>query len=71
MKATKNYLHNICVGNFFQFKIFKVIDGHKQVYYIAEPVSIGVTRLADTEEELKIKLEKDVPKLIQWLERIR
>ena len=71
MKATKNYLHNISVGNFFQFRVYKVIDGHKQVFYIAEPVSIGAVRIADTEEELKKTLENDVPKLLKWLERTR
>ena len=71
MEITKNYLHNISVGNFFQFKVYKVIDARKEIYFIGEPMSIGVVRIADTEEKLKQILEKDVPRLIKWLERTR
>lgn len=60
MKLTKTYLYNICVGNFYQFKVFKVVDAHKQIYYIGDPVARGVTKLADTIEELREKLESEV-----------
>lgn len=60
MKLTKTYLYNICVGNFYQFRVFKVVDAHKQVYYIGDPVARGVTKLADTIEELREKLESEV-----------
>lgn len=60
MKLTKTYLYNVCVGNFYQFRVFKVVDAHKQVYYIGDPVARGVTKLADTIEELREKLESEV-----------
>jgi hypothetical protein len=60
MKLTKTYLYNMYVGNFYQFRVFKVVDAHKQVYYIGDPVARGVTKLADTIEELRKKLESEV-----------
>ena len=71
MKATKTQIDFWCIGGYYQYHIFKVVDGHKQVYYIAEPVQRGATRLADTLEELRIKLEKDVPVLNSFLQRTR
>lgn len=66
MKLTKTYLYNICVGNFYQFKVFEVVDAHKQTYYIGEPVDRGGTKLANTIEELQKKLEAQVPLLNKY-----
>ena len=66
MKLTKTYLYNICVGNFYQFKVFEVVDAHYQIYYIGEPVGRGGTKLADTIEELRAKLETEVPLLNKY-----
>ena len=71
MKLTKTYLYNICVGGFYQFKVFEVVDAHKQVYYIGEPVDRGGTKLADSVEELRKKLESEVPILNSFLRRVR
>lgn len=71
MKLTKTYLYNVSVGGFYQFKIFEVIDAHKQVYYIGEPVDRGGTKLADTVEDLKKKLEAQVPLLNSFIGRVK
>ena len=71
MKLTKTYLYNISVGEVYQFKIFEVIDAHKQVYYIGEPVDRGGTKIADTVEELQTKLESEVPLLNSFIGRVR
>ena len=66
MKLTKTQIDFWCFESYYQYKIFKVVDGHKQVYYIAEPVIPSATRLGDTLEELKKKVEKDIPLLIKY-----
>jgi len=71
MKLTKTYLYNITVGGFYQFKVFKVVDAHYQIYYIGEPVGRGGTKLADTIEELRAKLETEVPLLNKYAGKTR
>lgn len=71
MKLTKTYLYNITVGGFYQFKVFKVVDAHYQIYYIGEPVGRGGTKLADTIEELRAKLETEVPLLNKYARETR
>lgn len=66
MKLTKTQIDFWCFESYYQYKIFKVVDGHKQVYYIAEPVIPSATRLGDTLEELKKKVEADIPLLIKY-----
>lgn len=66
MKLTKTYLYNITVGGFYQFRVFQVVDAHKQVYFIGEPVDRGGTKLADTFEELKEKLKAQLPLLNKY-----
>lgn len=66
MKITKTQIDFWCFESYYQYKIFQVIDGHKQVYYIAEPVIPSATRLGDSLEELKKRVEEDIPKLIKY-----
>lgn len=66
MQLTKTQIDFWCFESYYQYKIFKVVDGHKQVYYIAEPVIPSATRLGDTLEELKKKVEADIPLLIKY-----
>lgn len=68
--ATKTYLYTTCVGGFYQFNVYKVVDAAHQVYYIGSPVGHGGTRLADTEEDLKKQLEAEVPILNDFLSKI-
>lgn len=71
MKITKTQIDFWCFENYYQYKIFQVVDAHKQSYYIAEPAIPSATRLADTLEELRKKVEADIPKLIQFGIRVR
>lgn len=66
MKLTKTYLYNITVGGFYYFNLFKIEDARHYVYYIGEPVDRGGTKLADTIEELRKKLETEVPLLNKY-----
>lgn len=69
MQITKTYLYNICVGGFYQFQVYQVVDAHKQRYFIGEPVARGGTKIADTIPELHKLLEAQVPMLNRYAER--
>jgi len=71
MTASKTEIDFWCFAGYYQYRIFRVIDGHKQVYYIAEPAIPSATRIANTLEELKAVLEKDVARLIMLKKRER
>lgn len=71
MKLTKTQIDFWCFAGYYQYRIFKVVDAHKQIWYIAEPAIPSATRLADTLEELRAKVEADIPKLIQFGIRVR
>ena len=58
-------------GGFYSWNIYRVVDAHKQVYYIGEPEGHGATKLADTIEELKKALEKEVPIINDFLRKTR
>lgn len=70
-KAKKEFLYTIIVGDYYAFKVFKVTDAARQVYYIGTPQGHGGTRLADTEEELKKLLEAEVPIINDWLSKVK
>lgn len=63
MQITKNHLYNILVGELYEFQIFEVVDAAQQKYYIGSPVGRGGTKVADTIEELRNKLEMQVEPL--------
>ena len=71
MRITKEYLYNITVGDFYGFRVYKVTDAAKQVWYIGEPVDRGATKLGDTIEELREKLEAEVPILNKYLAKTK
>lgn len=71
MKITKTQIDFWCFDGYYQYRIFKVVDAHKQVWYIAEPAIPSATRLADTIEELKAKVEADIPLLNKFRGRVR
>lgn len=71
MRLTKTYLYDICVGNFYNFHIYKITDAHKQIWYTASPVTHGGTRSADSIEELRKELEKQVEPLNRFLQKTR
>lgn len=69
--VTKTYLYSIIVGDFYSYKVYRIVDGIGQTYYMANPVSHGGTVLADKEEEIKPQLEKQVPILNDFLSKVR
>lgn len=71
MKLTKTYLYNITVGGFYGFRVYQVVDAHKLVYFIGEPVGRGGTKIADTIPELHKLLEAQVPMLNKYTEKTR
>ena len=71
MNVSKTEIDFWCFAGYYQYRIFKVVDGHKQVYYIAEPQIPSATRIADTLDRLKTILEKDVARLIMLKKRER
>lgn len=70
-KATKEFLRTVIVGNFYVFRLFKVTDAAKQVYYIGERTNRGGTVIGDTEEDVIKKLEAQVPILNLYSEKTR
>lgn len=70
MKIQKIYLYTITVGDFYQYKAYKIVDGAGQVFYTAHPIAHGGTVLADKEEDLKPQLEKQVPILNDFLSKV-
>lgn len=71
MKATKTFLYNIIVGDFYLFKVFKVVDAAHQVYFIGERTTRGGTVIGDTEEDVKKQLEAQVPLINRFLEKTK
>ena len=67
----KLFVETMIVGEFYAFNCYKCIDAHHQVWYVAEPVGRGATRLADKYEDLKPLLEAEVPILNSFLQRVK
>jgi hypothetical protein len=70
-KVTKEFLRTIIVGDFFMFKLFRVTDAAKQVYYIGERTNRGGTVIGDTEQDVVRQLEAQVPLIKQFLEKTK
>ena len=68
--CSKEFLYTYSAGGFYQFNVYKITDAAHQVYYAGHPVAHGGTQLADTEEELKALLDKEVPILNDFLSKI-
>ena len=68
----KTFEKTVCVGNFYTYNIYKIVDGNWQIYYQAESVdNKGVTRLAESVEELKCMLENDAIMLNRYYIKVR
>lgn len=67
----KTYIKTICVGNFYNYAIYKITDYYGRGYYEAEPLTSGATRISDTEETLKSILENDVNFMNHYKQRIK
>lgn len=70
-KVTKEFLRTIIVGDFYTFKLFRVTDAAKQVYYIGERTNRGGTVIGDTEQDVVRQLEAQVPWIKQFLEKTK
>jgi len=71
VKLTKTYLYDYIAGGFYRFQVFKIEDAHHQVYYVGERTSHGATVIADTEEEVKQKLQAQVKWINDFLEKTK
>lgn len=70
-KATKEYLYTYCAGGFYPFNVCRITDAAHHVYYVGERINYGGTVIADTEEEVKQKLEAEVPLINDFWSKIR
>lgn len=66
----KKYLKTWVIGNFYQYKIFE-IDAGGVKWLEANPVTVGATRTANTEEELKALLNNDAMNLTNFYKKVR
>lgn len=67
----KTFEEQYCAGNFYRYNIYKIVDGNWQIYYQAEPIGKGVTRIGETIEELRRILEADVKTLNEFYIKVR
>ncbi len=67
----KTFVKTICVGGYYNYCCYKITDFVGRTYYIAEPITKGITRCCDTEEGLKAILEKDVEPMNKFWQHVR
>lgn len=70
-KEMKTFVKTIAIGGYYTYCVYKITDWVGRTYYCAEPVLHGVTRTAETEEELKRILERDLNPMNQFQQRVR
>ena len=70
-KVTKEFLRLVIVGGLYQFKLFKVTDAARQVYYIGGRIDRGGTVIGDTVEDVERQLEAQVPLINRFLEKTK
>jgi hypothetical protein len=56
----KKHIGTLIAGNFYTYNAYKITDYYGRTYYCAEPIGAGVTRLAESVEQLQRILDKDV-----------
>jgi len=66
----KTYLKTWCIGNFYYYQIHRV-DAGTDNWLEATPITRGVTRCANTEEELRILLENDAINMNKFWSKVR
>ena len=67
----KTFVKTICVGNYYAYCVYKITDWVGRTYYIAEPITKGITRCCETEDGLQKMLEADVKLLNEFWARVR
>lgn len=70
-KIKKEFLYTICVGNFYQYNVYKITDAAHYSYFVAHPITHGGSVLTEKEEEIKPLLEKQVPILNDFLSKVK
>lgn len=70
-KISKEYLYTLCVGGYYQYKVYKITDAADYTYFVAHPVLHGGSVLTEKEEEILPLLEKQVPILNDFLSKVR
>lgn len=68
--VVKRYLKTWCVGNFYNYQIYEVNAGG-DTWLEATPITKGVTRCANTEQELLIILNNDAINLNKFWQKVR
>lgn len=66
----KTYLKTWLIGGYYQYQVFKVVDGAGRLYYLAEPTNRGATRIAGSEETLRQILEADNQIIERFQQRV-
>lgn len=67
----KTFEQQITAGNFYRYNVFKIVDGNWQIYYQAEPIGKGVTRIGETIAELQRILNADAEMLNKFYIKVR
>lgn len=70
-KVMKTFVKTICMNLYYFYRCYKITDSIGRVYYVAEPITHGVTRTCETEEGLKAILERDVEPLNKFWSKVR
>ena len=66
----KTFLKTWSVNGYYQYQIWQV-DAGTQHWLIAEPVLHGVTRCANTEQELLIVLKNDCINMNKFAQKVK
>ena len=70
-KIMKEYLYTITLGDFYQWKVYKITDAARHVHYVGERTNHGATVLADKEEDIRPQLEWQVPLINEFWAKVK
>lgn len=70
-KCKKELLYTYCAGGLYPFRICKITDAAHQVYYVGERIAHGGTVIANTEQEVKQKLDTQAEIITRFWSKIR
>ena len=66
----KTFLKTWCIGNYYNYQIHEV-DAGGEKWLEATPITKGVTRCANTEQELLIILNNDAINMNKFWQKVR
>ena len=70
MTVHKTFLKTWCIANYYCYQIFEV-DAGGEKWLEATPITKGVTRCANTEQELLIILNNDAININKFWSKVR